>query len=231
MKTIQFLRPLFAILLTVTLVLGGSMSVFAEEDTQQPAIREVGEPASVNVSDENTTISIEYPVLGNEAIDGQIEAWAQQQAVDFAGEIASLKDESEAIEGELTVGYEAYAVSERYVGLAETGMLSHSLLAHPADIAQTFNIDLTEGRLLSIEDILPEAGRNQVYELLNAAIEKIDETAGPADETWLEHIVLTGDGLVVITPRGEHFASALGMQRITLSYGELGESLGITIDE
>lgn len=231
MKTMKILRAMLIAALSLTVTFGGAVGVLAEEGAAQTAVREYGVLATMSDSNENAPISIEYPVVDNEEIDGQIQTWAKGLAEDFTGEIAALKDEAEDIKGELTVSYDAYLVNERYVGVAETGMLSHSLLAHPADIVQTFNIDLVEGRLLTLEDMIPEAKREKVYELLNAAIAQIDDTAGPADETWLEQIVLTGEGLVVMMPRGEHFASALGMQRIILAYEDLSGVLGVDIAE
>jgi hypothetical protein len=224
----------FAVLTGVLLIGSGfAEETFASaEETDakigRPAVaREYGEPDAILDSDGKFSAVLRYPRTGIEAIDKAIYEWASGLYNSVKEEAVSRGGRNEPAESELNVAYGAFKVHENYAGIEEIGDLSGPFLAHPRDIVKTFNIDIEGKKTLTVGEIL-NGNTRRALELLKEKIAERYPDMREAfsdfeiDETWLTHSVMKPGGVDVLLPRGECLPAYLGLQRFTLTYGELG---------
>jgi hypothetical protein len=229
MKRTKFFASLAcALLISLGIAAGafGSVGEAQGEIDSQAAVHEYGEPNAILDSDGKFSVVLRYPRTGISAADEAIYKWASGLYSSAKEEAAEAGKPNEPAEAELDVAYSAFKVKESYVGIEEIGYFSGSFLAHPADIVRTFNIDVEGKKLLTVDEILDhDAGKT--LDLLKKKIAErhpdMKDTLDDVDETWLAYPVIKPSGIDVLLPRGEYLPSYLGLQRFTLTWGELGE--------
>ena len=186
---------------------------------------EYGEPDLITDNAGPLWAYIRYPAIAGPA-GASIAQWAQRQYKSAQDEIAGLRQNDPAAEGEINVHFDSYLVDGGYAGILENGIFISSHLAHPTDIVHTFNVDTKTGALLANTDILDYTRLESIFALLRAKIaEKYPDAAGSLgdiDETWLEQIAVGHEGVLVALERGRFLQASLGALVITLPYDELG---------
>jgi peptidoglycan/xylan/chitin deacetylase (PgdA/CDA1 family) len=240
-------RKLFILTLILALFLTGCSSLERPvvaplpedipEVSEQPPLRspvyEYGTPAVLVDNGEQLHGYLLYPKTGHEAIDQAIRDWANGVYADAQKELEALREEDAKVAGEMNVQYDAYLVKDAnekdaYVGVEEIGFYDHTLMAHPVDFVKTFNLDLNSQTLLGKEAIIDAQKEREVVELLRAKALALypDEadSAARIDEQCLENLVLNHDGIDVLLESGRYLPSYLGLQRLSLSYEELGDA-------
>jgi peptidoglycan/xylan/chitin deacetylase (PgdA/CDA1 family) len=167
-----------------------------------------------------------FPKTGESGIDAVIRGWAESVYADARDDLVALRESDESVECEINVQYNSYLVKDAYVGIAESGFLSNSSLAHPEDFYKTFNIDLAQKKLLDHADIIDKDREDDVLDILTGMIlaKYPDADVSLADASWLEHIVLNHEGIDVLIPRGSALSTYLGPQEFTISYETLGDA-------
>ena len=185
---------------------------------------EYGEPDLILENIGPLLAYIRFPVAG-EATDKVIAEWAQSVYQDAVDELYALRRKNPEAEMEVNVQFDSYLVDGRYVGILERGISMGPHLAHPVDIVRTFNIDTESGTLLQNTDILEYAELESILSVLRSAIGA--EYPGVSyysemDETWLEHLVIGHDGVIVALKRATALPGYLGTVTVTLPYEKLG---------
>lgn len=81
-----------------------------------------------------------------------------------------------------------------------------------------------DGKLLTADDILTEAGKDVALKLLTDRLSQVYGAMddAQADESWLSNCALLPSGVAVVFVRGDLLPSALGTLRVILLYAELG---------
>jgi peptidoglycan/xylan/chitin deacetylase (PgdA/CDA1 family) len=198
---------------------------------RNPSVSEYGESYTI-INDEHPFYAyIRYPQADGFA-DKDILEWANKTFNDVSGEISRLrKEEDPTAEGEVNVQYDSYLVNGRLVGIALKGMFMTTVMANPAEIVKTFNLDLNRGVMLQNSDILEPARNVDILLLLKNKIladdidsSVTDRVLAGMDASWLKNIVINHDGIDVVLERGLYMPTYLGTRTYTLTYEELGSA-------
>ena len=219
-------RKLICVLLLGVLFTGAGLFARAGAWSAQGGVaREFGKTDDILDASDNFICVLRFPKTGIPEVDRAVYDWAGTAHKTAKEQASGTDSEGKRNEGAIYVGYSAFLVRGRYAGIEETGSLSGSFLAHPADIVKTFNVDIDAKRLLTSDEILNH-DPSRALVLLRGKIAKrypdMPDILADADETWLEHLVIKHDGVEVLLPRGEFLPSYLGLQRFLLTYSELG---------
>jgi peptidoglycan/xylan/chitin deacetylase (PgdA/CDA1 family) len=190
------------------------------------AVYEYGEQDAIIDNGASLFSYLLFPKTGEPGIDAVIRGWAESVYNDARDDVAALRENDETTECEINVQYNSYLVKDAYAGIAESGFLSNSGMAHPTDFYQTFNIDLGQQKLLDNADIIAKDREGDVLDMLAGMIlaKYPDADVSPADASWLEHIVLNHEGIDVLIPRGAALSTYLGPQEFRISYETLGDA-------
>ena len=187
---------------------------------------EYGEPDLITDNRGPLWAYIRFPAIAG-PLGGIIEEWARGVYQSALDEVAGLRKDDPVAEGEVNVQFDSYLVDGRYAGIVENGTFSTSHLAHPGDVIRTFNIDTENGTLLQNADILDDS---QVKSILSVLRDAIDEAYPDVnypvemDGTWLEHIAVGHDGVIVVLERSKCLPGYLGTVKIMLPYDKLGKA-------
>ncbi|MCL2408079.1 MAG: polysaccharide deacetylase family protein [Oscillospiraceae bacterium] len=184
-------------------------------------ITEFGEMNHILQNEGPLGVYIRYPQWGGRT-DLYIQRWAYDTfdaaVADF--EIALTEDPD--ARGTLNIQFDSRLVHDRFASIIKRGYFSHTGLAHPMTITETFNIDTVEDRLLANEDILDFGQMDFILELM---AEKLTETQPDAepflvylDASWLSYLSLSPNSLVVMLARGEFLPAYIGSVKIELPY-------------
>jgi len=207
---------------------GGQTPPSAIVPPEYYATVEYGEPDLITDNTGPLWAYIRFPAASGPT-DDIIEEWARGVYKSASDEIAELRKNDPEAEGEVNVQFDSYLVDGRYAGILENGMFMSSHLAHPTSIVRTFNIDTQSGTLLANTDILDYSQIGSVLGVMRDSImREHSETAdqfGEMDETWLEHIAIGHDGIIIALERGKFLPSYLGAVKVTLPYDKLGNAL------
>jgi peptidoglycan/xylan/chitin deacetylase (PgdA/CDA1 family) len=213
-------------------------TLFPSGESKAGLVLEYGEPAEIVDFGPPLHAFIRYPQTGQTAVDAEISQWANKLHQDVITELAAKRADDEAVEAEVNVQYQSYRVSERYAGIAMAGNRYFSRDAHPAGVAGSFNVDIEAGRVLATDEIIAPAKRDEVLRLLREKIAaralemKFSAEIPPVlDASWLQHIILTHKGMVVMLNQTDHLPAYLGLQTFTLSYDELGSALLLDVKQ
>ncbi|MDR2486323.1 MAG: polysaccharide deacetylase family protein [Clostridiales Family XIII bacterium] len=196
---------------------------------------EYGTPDVLIDNSEPLFAYIRYPKTGIHSVDKVILDWAKgvyRDAQAEADRSAADKDADKA-QGEVNIQCRSWLLGGRYAGIEERGTLHDSYLAHPVDIVRTFNVDVRDGRLLSLSDIIDPDSTDEVLDLLRDqlvdSVPDVEEVLDEPEESWLTNIILTHEGLDVVLERGLCLPTYLGTQAVTLAYEDLGDALRIDV--
>lgn len=185
------------------------------EDLKIP-IREYGESTAFIQMDDDLVVRILYPESEIPALNDTLETWVNETVSEYQEECIDCHIHGDC--GELTAEYESYLVNENFVSIKISGIFDKPYLAHPIDIIATFHGDLTTNSLLTLDNLLLPDGR--------LALEsKVATEAGVEseliDEHFLDHWVLTSDGLEIILARGKYLPMSEGTKTYMYTFAEL----------
>jgi len=172
---------------------------------------------------------IRFPQAGN-STDSVIYDWAHKLYNDIVDEFNTIQETESAI-GEINVHFDSYLVDNRYAGILESGEFSYTLTPQPEVVVKTFNIDLSNNSFLSSSDILDYGQSESVLELLHDRLLAEHPNTFPyldstfIDESWLYHLVIAEDGIIVALERYMFFPDEFDTLTVTLPYEDLGSAL------
>ena len=192
-------------------------------------VAEYGEPDLITIGNDSPLLAyIRFPAAGDPT-DAIIAEWARDTYQSAYDKILELRNTSDpTAEGEINIQFDSYLADNRYAGVVEYGIFNTSDMAHPADIARTFNIDTETGTLLANSEILDYSQTESILALTRTKLtEKYPGAADipgkpEIDENWLEHIALGHDGVIIVLERYAFLPGYFGMVKVTLPYDELG---------
>jgi peptidoglycan/xylan/chitin deacetylase (PgdA/CDA1 family) len=203
-------------------------NVDRDPDELYRAVVEYGSVAVIKHNNDPLHAFIQYPQAGNPT-DAAIFDWASTlyNSIESGHTIAQLSDPN-AI-GEVNVHFDSYLIDNRYVGILQNGTYSYSLTALSEEVIKTFNIDLHDYSLLEAADILDLEHPENVISLFNTrTLVEHPNTDGYLyfmDESWLKHVVIGHEGIVVILPQAEFLPDSFPTLTVTLPYADLGSAL------
>lgn len=170
---------------------------------------------------------ISFPVVGD-ANDEIIAAWAQDTYQNARDKVAALRKNDREAHGVIGIHFDSYLVGDRYAGILEEGTFINSGSEYPINIVRTFNIDTETGMLLKSSDILDYAQLESILFFIRERIIADDPDAanslGEMNASWLEHIVVSHDGVAVIMERGAFLPANFDTLKITIPYESLGSA-------
>jgi len=189
---------------------------------------EYGDPDLITDNEGPLYAYIRFPQAGD-IFDYIIARWAHEVHEVAVKETNELRRVNPSGEGEINIQFDSYFVDERYVGIMETGMYINSHMSRPRDIIQPFNFDTEKGFQLDNRDIINPLQNDKLLILLKERIgETYPDSAGlirEADESWLEHLAIGHEGIIVAIGRGKALPASFGILSVTLPYDEIAFAL------
>lgn len=188
-------------------------------DGSNGVAQEIGQARTKSGTDGGLTYSITYPVLGKKAADDALLAWVDS-TLDDARDLAQ---DNASTTLSLSVQFDSFLAGGRYMGVLETGYLDGSMLAHSADLVFVINVDEETGKVITYKEIFTDNTdavaalvRDKLTQLEGNPVDGVE-----VDESWLSHALLMPHGVLVVLPRSEYLAGALGTQGVLLRYEDL----------
>ncbi|MBR5468117.1 MAG: polysaccharide deacetylase family protein [Firmicutes bacterium] len=182
-------------------------------------IREYGDSATY-IHMENTLVArILYPVTDIEPLKKKMDEWMSETVDDYIRMLQGRNDDEPA---ELTVEYNSYLINNRYAGIKMNGIFDMPYMAHPEDVAVTFNADIKKRRVVELEDILVEDGKEILTEMTveRAGIEEDD-----VNKHILDNWVITHEGIEIVLERGAYLPMSEGTKTLLFTYEEMEDIL------
>ena len=189
------------------------------EDLKTP-IREYGESTAYIQMEEDLVVRILYPESTIPALNETLESWVEKTVSEYQTECMGCHIDGDC--GELTAEYESFLVNDHLVSIKIHGIFDKPYLAHPIDIIATFHADLKNHSLITLDSLLLPDGRS-VLESKLAADAGVDTNY--IDEHFLDHWVLTSEGLEITLARGDYLPMSEGTKTYLYTYLELGDIL------
>lgn len=194
------------------------------------AVHEFGEAQAIINDSQDFSCFLLYPVSGHALPDQTLKGWAENLFSQIKAERVELLKKNPSLNMELNVQFNSYLVGDRFVGIEEIGFYSHTSLAHPADIVQTFNFDLNTGVQLTPEQLFPQEKRAEILALVREKLISRDPDLSEyleqnINESWLLKPVLKAEGVSFLLERGGYLPSYLGTQKVFLTYEELKDTI------
>lgn len=190
-------------------------------------IREYGESTAYIQMEEDLVVRILYPEIEIPALNEVIKHWVDKTVSEYQTECVGCHIDGDC--GELTAEYESFLVDEHLISIKINGIFDKPYLAHPIDIIGTFHADLESESLISLDSLLLPEGRNAL-EAKVAADAGVD--AEFIDEHFLDHWVLTSEGLEITLARGDYLPMSDGTKIYLYTYEELEGILSlVTLSE
>ena len=185
------------------------------ENLETPT-REYGESTAFIQMDDDLMVRILYPESRIPALDAALETWVTETVSEYQLECIDCHIQGDC--GELTAEYESYLVNDNLVSIKINGVFDKPYLAHPIDIIATFHGNLKTNSLLTLDSLLLPDGRT-------ALESKVATEAGVEseliDEHFLDHWVLTSEGLEITLARGDYLPMSEGTKTYMYPYVEL----------
>jgi len=198
------------------------------------AIMEYGDPEVIKNNNGPLYAYIRFPQAGD-ATDAVIAEWAYGIYDSAETELAGMLVNDPTATGEVNVHFDSWLLDGKYAGILQFGSYSHLHAAHPTDIVQTYNIDLSRGVFLENKDILDMAQQEEILGLLRVMLiaqhPHTENLIADMDERWLSLIVVGSDGLKVVLARYEFFPGYFGTLTVTLPYSGLGSAFLLGADQ
>jgi len=139
--------------------------------------------------------------------------------------------------GRLDVQSSKLFVAGRYAGFITWGYFYHSAVSYPVVFAESSVMDTQTGAVLALGDIIDIDMKEKVLNLLGEALLAYAPQAAPylylIDETWLEHIVLCDNGLIVLLPPDIASDNAIwehGFISVEISYDDLDDAFMLGVE-
>jgi peptidoglycan/xylan/chitin deacetylase (PgdA/CDA1 family) len=199
-----------------------------DPDDLYHATIEYGVPHVIKYNNDPLFTYIRYP-QGDNPTDEIIYDWAIGVYNNMAASYGGLGNIDPIDWGEINIHYDSYLIDYRYAGILQSGKIERTMVSEPEDVIKTFNIDLLSYRMLEPKDILdledPEDVLSLLYFRMLIEHPRTDGFLTFLDESWLKHLVIKHDGIVVILPQGEFLPEEFKTLTVTLPYEDLGLSL------
>ena len=189
-------------------------------------VREYGEETGYIQLEEDLVARILYPEGEITELNNEITKWVEEIVAEYKIESEGSSAEGDA--AELTAEYDSYLVDEDIVSVKITGVYEKPYLAHPIDIIKTFHASVKTGKLVTLDELLTESGREL---LQNMVIEDSNANQEWIDEYLLDNWTLTKEGLEIILERGDYLSMSEGTVTLQYSYDQLGEILASLKEE
>jgi peptidoglycan/xylan/chitin deacetylase (PgdA/CDA1 family) len=173
--------------------------------------------------EKDLVVRILYPESEISVLNEALDTWVDQTVSEYQTECVRCHMGGDC--GELTAEYDSYLVDERFVSIKITGVFDKPYLAHPIDIIATFHADLKTERLLTLDDLFLPQGR-PVLESKVATDAGVE--APLIDEHFLDHWLLTSEGLEITLARGDYLPMSEGTTTYFYPYEELEGILSLT---
>ena len=186
-------------------------------DSFEGRVREFGVAASYIDAFEDLVISIIYPETQIESLDNAINEWVDETLEKYKAEASKTKGTEIA---ELSVTYDSYSVNETTLAIKLSGTFFSPSMAHPIDLLKTFNFDITNQKILLINDII---NAEAVETLKNLVASKANIDAAAVNEDILNYFLVTKESLEIILNRGEYLPMSEGAKTISVPFTELGD--------
>lgn len=194
---------------------------FTQDPMSQPnfletPIREFGESTAYIQMEEDLVVRILYPESGIPSLDETIHNWVKETVAEYQLECLGCHQDEDC--GELTAEYESHVVSDRWVSIKISGIFDKPYLAHPIDIMSTFHADLQTGKLITLKDLLVPDGYSALANMVAATV---GAEQNFIDDHFLDHWVLTSDGLEITLARGDYLPMSEGTKVLFYPYEDL----------
>ena len=180
--------------------------------------REYGSASSHIHMDSKIVVGVLYPETEVAELNKEINRWIAETVEKYTHE-AHQRPETE-LPAELTVAYESYYADENTASVIMTGSFISPFMAHPEDIAKTFNVDLKKKKVFDIAELFSKDQR-EIF------IDKMSEKAGVSpeevDENILDNGYLTRDALVIVLERGRYLPMSDGTKSVEFKYEDIDE--------
>jgi len=226
-------------------------------EAEQPAVEPVSTPEPIIISGEPVGAVIEYGIpevikhnndpihayirfpQGGHLTDEEILNWAQGIYDDFnAGFLSELAIDPSAL-GEINIQFDSFLVDNRYAGILENGEYTYFSLnpeIPPIPVVKTFNIELTSNTFLEPTDILDYSQANSIifpllYNRMVAEHPQTESHLAFIDETWLNHLVIGHEGVIVVLEKNVQLPEAFDTLAVTLPYNDLDSALLIRTED
>lgn len=186
-------------------------------DSFEGRVREFGVAASYIDAFEDLVISVIYPETQIETLDNAINQWVDETLEKYKAEASKTKGTEIA---ELSVTYDSYSVNETTLAIKLSGTFFSPSMAHPIDLLKTFNFDITNQKILTLNDILTEDGINALKKLVST---KAEINTEEVDDGILNYFLVTNETLEIILNRGDYLPMSEGSKTISVPFEELGD--------
>jgi peptidoglycan/xylan/chitin deacetylase (PgdA/CDA1 family) len=171
---------------------------------------------------------IRFP-QGGHSTDATIYEWVYSLYGDIVAAFQTVQETEPSAIGEINIHFDSYLIDNRYAGILMRGEFSYELTMSPEEVLKPFNIDLLNGTLLDSSDILDFTQIDKISDVLyqRMMIEhpEIGRYLDFIDESWLYHVVIGHDGIIVVLQRNFLITESLTTLSVTLPYEELGSAL------
>lgn len=198
-----------------------TLEAYLEElNLLESSVREYGEGNSFQVMDEDFVARIFYPEGEIRSLSDAVDQWVMDTIDHYQKEAVGSAEDGDT--AELTVDYNSYLIEGEWISIKLSGIFDKPYLAHPVDVSVTFNASQSGGQLLELNDVLKEGGMEILRDKVaaDAGIEKED-----ADDRFLDHWLLTHDGVEITLVRGDYLPMSEGTKVFSYSYSELKDIL------
>lgn len=178
-------------------------------------VRDYGESTAFIRLDDKLGIRIAYPETEIDSLNREIYTWIEETVAYYERETADLDTKDGA--AELTADYESYLL-DNLVSVKISGLFDKPYQAHPIDILKTFHADIATGKLVRLEDLLIEGGKQQLESMV---IRDASLNAADVDQRLLDNWILDAEGLLILLNRGDYLPMSDGTVSLFYTYEEL----------
>ena len=183
-------------------------------------VREYGETDSYVWMDKDFVTRFLYPVGQSQEMNEAITKWINSTSSYYHAQ--SVDSSRLGNRTELTVDYCSYIINDSIASVKLQGKFFHPALDNVLDVGESFNADISTGKLLKLEDLLLPEGLEKLTVLL---VDKSGIYGEQVDENILKHWFLRPDGLEITFYPGEYRPASLGMESFLFSYDILEDIL------
>jgi len=203
-------------------------NVIDDSDIRNTII-EFGDPDKIINNEKPLLTYIRFPRAGG-FTDQIIQDWANTLYQEKLGIVNEKVAIDASITGELNIHFDSFIMNERFVGVREMGIFYTTNMANPEPILQVFNFDLDQEKVISNEEILDFTQVDIILSVLQTRMQETypDAIIDTANVSWLDYIMLSHEGLIVLLPRATALAASYGEIEIVIPYHVLGSALLLT---
>ena len=193
------------------------------------APRDFGDTSVMSRLEGDFTYSLAYPSgTGMQSADDAISAWLESTLQTFE---ADYQENHAGTPGaRYTVEYQAISLDSRYKSVLLFG--EYQVGSFRVETALALNLDYETNTLLDNASLFSADPVRARFCLESAASSLLssptDGYSAKPDDGWLKYAVLGRDGVQVFLPTGLYTPPAMGTQRLSLSYSQVGECMALS---